>query len=49
MSTFFFKGMGGAPFDAIFFITVFTETVKCLNRGDLQTLNNSENLSYFYI
>ena len=27
---FFFKGMGGAPFDAIFFITVFTETVKCL-------------------
>ena len=27
---FFFKGMGGAPFDAIFFITVFTETVKCV-------------------
>ena len=27
---FFFKGMGGAPFDAIFFITVLTETVKCL-------------------
>ena len=26
----FFKGMGGAPFDAIFFITVFTETVKCV-------------------